>query len=274
MVALFKSIAANKNIVIGGGGLWGRDVNINILFLSLTLFFSRYILRKNVYLIGVGYYNSTNTLGSISAWFAGKAASYVLARDIETRDNFLKHTRSVGMDDDIAMSLNGLDLKDYQAEAENLEKEFKVKPKNVFVTIRRLKGDYGDKIEALIKQNPQKNFLVMILEPRGVDPEGYMRILELQRRYNNVVAKDFDFNPIALFLFFKRNAGKLTLVGPQFHIIITAYLANISFMPLIYDNKVEQLLMRLKIRGGIQIHDAEVSDFQSFIDSNYGKRGG
>ena len=73
--AAFKS----KNILIGGGGLWGVDMNFNTLLLSIFLFVSRWALRKKVYLLGVGYYNSTTWMGRLGAWFAGKAANVIIA---------------------------------------------------------------------------------------------------------------------------------------------------------------------------------------------------
>ena len=70
-VAVLRTIVKNKTIIVGGGGLWGLDVNPNIFLLSLMLFASRWLLGKSVYLLGVGYYNSTNWYGRLSAWVAG-----------------------------------------------------------------------------------------------------------------------------------------------------------------------------------------------------------
>lgn len=267
--SLLSAIRANDNIIIGGGGLWGRDVNRNIFMLSFLLWFSRFFLRKKVYLLGVGYYNSTSRLGRISAWFAGKAANFILARDDETQANFGRLNRMVAIDDDIAMSLNKLDLQRYQVDAVELEKNFNLQDKNIFVTIRRLKGDFADKVEALVGKNPDKNFVLMILEPKRVDPEGYARIQQMAERHNNVTARDFSFNPVLLYLFFAHNASKLALIGPQFHIIITAALAQVPFMPIVYDNKVQELLGRLGVGGGIGIHDIEAVDLQAFVDMYY-----
>ena len=92
--AAFKS----KNILIGGGGLWGVDMNFNTLLLSIFLFVSRWALRKKVYLLGVGYYNSTTWMGRLGAWFAGKAANVIIARDAETAQNFGRVSKHVPQD--------------------------------------------------------------------------------------------------------------------------------------------------------------------------------
>jgi polysaccharide pyruvyl transferase WcaK-like protein len=266
---LGKAIFKNKQIIVGGGGLWGRDVNLNIFLFSLMLWISRHILGKHVYLLGVGYYNSTSKLGRISAWFAGKAANYIIARDDETVTNFSRLTHHVVLDDDIALSLTELDLDRYQDDAEQLEANFKLQPHTVFVTIRRLKADFTDRVETLIRNNPDKNFIVMILEPRQVDPDGFIRIRQMAEKYDNVTARDFSFNPVLLYVFFVRNAQELCLVGPQFHIIITAYLAEVPYLPVVYDNKVQELLRKFNVANPLDIYKLTDADLQTFVDAHY-----
>jgi len=268
---LIKSILRSKQIIVGGGGLWGRDVNFNIFLFSFMLWFSRHILRKRIYLLGVGYYNSTSKLGRVSAWFAGKAANHIVARDDETVANFGRLTSHVVIDDDIALSMAALDLDRYQDDAKDLEAEFKLQKHNVFVTIRRLKADFTDRIETLIGNNPDKNFIVMLLEPRQVDSEGYGRIRQITEKYPNVTTHDFDFNPILLYVLFMRNASKLCLMGPQFHIIITAYIAGVPYLPVVYDNKVQELLRRFEVAEPLDIYNLKDADLQSFVDAHYSK---
>src|SRR4029079_7172941 len=87
-LALIRAILKKKNIVVGGGGLWGMDVNANIFLMSLMLLMSRRLLGKKVHLTAVGCYNSTTALGRLSAWCAAKAANTIIARDQETYANF------------------------------------------------------------------------------------------------------------------------------------------------------------------------------------------
>jgi polysaccharide pyruvyl transferase WcaK-like protein len=125
---MLKAIISNKNIVIGGGGLWGLDVNFNIFVLSFLLFVSRWVFGKKVYLLGVGYYNSTSTLGRISAFLAGKAANLIFARDEETLNNFKKLNQNVHLDTDIAWYLQDVNTNAYTDEVTTLEANIPVHP--------------------------------------------------------------------------------------------------------------------------------------------------
>jgi polysaccharide pyruvyl transferase WcaK-like protein len=248
--AVFKAVLKNKNIVIGGGGLWGLDVNPNIFILSCFLFMSRWLLRKKVYLLGVGYYNSTNRLGRISAWFAGKAANVIVARDDETRVNFARFQKHTYLDADIAWLVRRLPVQgDYKTDAIALEKRLIVKRKTLFISLRRFRpgqhNDYTTLIAQFIAQNRKQPIIVALLEPAVVDPAGYALLQEWQQKYPQLQVIDFTYNPLALLLFFKRHNNKLAVIGPQFHLIISAEIAGISFLPIAYDNKVSLLVEKL-----------------------------
>jgi len=254
-VRLVKTIFKKKNIIIGGGGLWGMDVNFNIFLLSVLLFFSRWILGKKVYLFGVGYYNSTTKLGHISAFLASKAANLIVSRDEEARGNFAKFNKNTHLDTDIAWYLRDLDLSAYQKDVEQLEKVLTIKPNTLFVTLRRFeknnKNNYKNVIEQLVATETKRPLIVAIMEPASVDPQGYKMLQEWQQAHPNIQIIDFSFNPLALYLLFKQHHQDLTVISPQFHVIITAYLNGIKFFPLAYDNKVRELIKIIAPEGEI-----------------------
>lgn len=273
---LAKAILHHKNIIIGGGGLWGLDVNLNIFLLSAILFFARFCLRKNVYLLAVGYYDSTSTLGRISAWLAGKAATKIVARDEETFQNFQKISKHVALGSDLAWQIPKLETNAYESELQKLERILPIKQKTLFITLRRFKSHqknrYTELIEACIAHNSDKQIIVSLLEPKSVDPAGYALVRSWQKKYSHVRITDFSYNPLALYLFFRKYHKKLALIGPQFHIIITAALCNVPFIPMAYDNKVTALLEQLGSTEIIPIQQLKQSRLQLFIDAHFPRR--
>jgi polysaccharide pyruvyl transferase WcaK-like protein len=266
---LLRTIIKNKNIIIGGGGLWGLDVNPNILLLSLLLFISKWILSKKVYLLGVGYYGSTSWYGRVSAWLAGKSAAYIVARDPETYANFKKINRRVSLDTDIAWLIPKIKPEDYERDLAELESALPVASKTLFITLRRFKpkqkNDYTRLIGEYLKA-AQGPVIVALMEPQSVDPAGYEIVKTWQQNYPNIQIIDFSYNPMALFLFFRKHSNELALIGPQFHMIITAYLNKVSFLPIAYDNKVSELLKQLE-HPVIPIGALNESNIQAFAAS-------
>lgn len=269
--AVVKAILKNKNVIIGGGGLWGLDVNPNIFLLSTLLFVSRFLFRKRIYLLGVGYYNSTSKLGHISAWLAGKSATHIVARDKEALQNFKKVTKNVSIDRDIAWAIPTLNLKPYVRDFAVLDDTLRVTEGTLFITLRRFKShqanSYVDHIEACLKANQDKNIIIGLMEPQDVDPEGYEQMTKWQQKYDNVQIIDFTYNPLALFLFFKKHKRQLAFIGPQFHVILTAYLTGVPFLPLAYDNKVLELLKTITSAQPLSINDVSQDSLQMFIDN-------
>lgn len=269
--SVVKAILKNKNIVIGGGGLWGLDVNPNIFLLSSLLFVSRFLFRKRVYLLGVGYYNSTTKLGHLSAWLAGKAANHIVARDQEALQNFKKVSRNTSLDTDIAWVIPTLNLKPYLRDFAVLNDRLQVEEGTLFITLRRFKANqtngYVEQIETYLQHNQDKNIILAIMEPQEVDPEGYEQISKWQQQYDNVQVLDFDYNPLALFLFFKKYNQQLTFIGPQFHVILTAHLTGVPFLPLAYDNKVLELLKTITEARPLSMNDVSQKSLQAFIDN-------
>ncbi len=268
---VLRSLFKSKNVLIGGGGLWGMDVNVNIFILSSMLFFSRWFLRKKVYLVGVGYYSSTNWLGHVSAWLAGKAANLIIARDEETLKSFGRLNKRVSIDTDIAWYIKSLDLSSYGPEVKKIERLIPVSKKTLFITLRRFKqgqNNYTDLIEACMAANQDKDIIVALMEPKEVDPKGYERICAWQRKYKNIQITDFAFNPLSLFLYFQKHRKELFVISPQFHSLITAHLNNVAFLPLVYDNKSMELLKQIGVNDQIHIRSLTASHLQAFIDRN------
>lgn len=279
-VALIKAIFKNKNIIIGGGGLWGVDMNFNTFLLSLMLWVSRWVLGKKVHLIGVGYYNSTNKMGHRGAWLAGKAANTIIARDNETFQNFAKISGNTYIDTDIAWYINGLRLNNYQQDLTDIEAKLPLTEKTIFIALRRIQskhrgGDfaqYNDEVEAFLKANQDKPVIIGLLESEDKSPDEYAQARAWQKQFANIRLLDFPANPLALFLFFRKNQKHLLLVAPQFHIIITAYLTHIPFMPMVYDNKVEAMLESIGVDKSFHVpmKDVTKTRVQAFADQNFG----
>ncbi|MEK7152867.1 MAG: polysaccharide pyruvyl transferase family protein, partial [Patescibacteria group bacterium] len=277
---LIKKLFTSKRIIIGGGGLWGVDMNFNTFLLSFMLFISRWLLGKKVYLLGVGYYNSTTRLGRYGAWLAGKSAQTILARDQETLHNFARINKRTYLDADIAWHVDGLALDSYRDDLARLEKKLRVGRKTLFISLRRAQAKHRQndfahfniKVAACIEDNQDKSIILALLESKTKSPDDYERAYAWQRQYKNVQVLDFPHNPLALFLFFRKHSKHLALIGPQFHIIITAHLNKVPFMPVVYDNKVDALLEYVGVskKSRIPLHSLVQSDLQLFINNNFG----
>lgn len=270
-IEVVKKLLSKKTLVVGGGGLWGMDINFNVLMMSLMLFIGRWILGKQVLLIGVGYYSSTSRLGHIGAWFAGKSANLILARDKETFDNFHRINHRTERGRDIAWSLENLDLSDYKKDLDDLEKHISIDGPTIFMTLRHFKPGFKQKfsqiIETTLEENNNTNIVVALLEPQKVDPESWRLLQNWQQKFPDIQIIDFSYNPIALYLFFQKYSSKLRYIGPQFHAILTAHLTDVPFMPISYDNKVQALLADIGIDYADQLSVSNLTpgDVRAFV---------
>jgi polysaccharide pyruvyl transferase WcaK-like protein len=270
-MAVLRALFKHRNLVVGGGGLWGLDMNTNVLLMSCMLFFARWFLGKEVYLIGVGYYGSTSRMGHIAAWLAGKAASAVLARDNETYQNFVRLNRRTFLSDDIATMLPDTKT-DVSHDLQTFEETVcKVDEPMVVISLRHFKphqsNPYTQVIEKWLMQHRDIRVILALMEPREVDTDGFLRLKEWQRKRGNAVVIDFDYNPMVLFQFFKRYHGKLRYIGPQFHVLMVAHLSGVPFLPIAYDNKVSELFKRIGQKNSIPVNKVEVEDIEKFIGS-------
>jgi len=269
-IDVLKTVWRQRTLVIGGGGLWGLDVNVNVVLMSIMLFIARTFLGKDVYLLGVGYYGSTGWLGHIGAWLAGKSATQILARDKESYQRFSKINPRTYLCDDMAFSLPKLDHIDVDNELRVLEERLgPIDKPTIFISVRRFKphqpNAYQTAIATWLANNPDQPVIMALMEPRSVDPEGFAFIKGWQNRRPGVKVMDFDYNPIVLYRFFKRHHAFLKYVGPQFHVLLVAHLAGVPSLPIVYDNKVSELLNRIGQKRQIALSDLAVTDIQQFI---------
>lgn len=271
---LLGALFSHKNIVVGGGGLWGVDMNFNTLLMSVFLWVSRRLLGKRVYLLGVGYYNSTNRMGRIGAWFAAKASTTIIARDRETLQNFGSLNNQTYLDHDMSWYIRNIKLEGYKTDVAKLEKLLPITGKTAFITLRRSQAthqgqqfaQFNRSVETFIKDNPGIPVIIGLLESKDKSPEDYELAYAWRKAYPHVQVLDRPCNPLTLFLFFQKYQKHLALIGPQFHIIITAYLTQVPFLPMVYDNKVEALLEIIGVKKDqrLLLKDVKPPVIQSF----------
>jgi polysaccharide pyruvyl transferase WcaK-like protein len=272
-----KALLTSKNIIIGGGGIWGLDFNRNVLVMSFMLFVARWILFKNVHLIGIGYYGSTGKLGKLSAFLAAKAANTIIARDSETEKNFGKFSKRVSKDFDLSFYMDQLDLSVYEEETRSLvERLDSGDRKNILLWFRSAGEhdieNYKQVAQAVVSSNRDKLFTLCYSRPSSVYKKwgGFIEKLHNDNP-DNTKLFDLDYNPVSLYLAMRRLPRKLLVVGPQFHVIAVAYLANVEFLPMVYDNKVYQLLeiVGKDASSSPTVGDLSAEYIQEFIDSRY-----
>lgn len=268
---ILKHIFDSRNIIVGGGGLWAADSSINILSMSFLLFFCRFILRKNVYLLGVGYYDSINLWGRVGAWFAGRSANLIIARDDESHDNFKRLNKNTFIDYDITFNLKKFDLSNYKNDVESLSAKICLAEKNVLFTIRSV--EFSKNILQIVKNNPAINFIFLhfidiVINDITIDM--YRDIEKTSHDHPNLSVYLFDYNPVALLGFFENNADKIYLISAQYHGQIIAHLAGVKFLPISYSNKNIELFKVLKIDNFYNLHSLSMCDIQNEI-SDYVK---
>lgn len=272
-----RGLAGSRSIVVGGGGLWGMDVNANIVGLSLLLFLCRYVLFRKVYLVGVGYYGSTSTAGRLGAWLAGKAANLIIARDAESTRQFIALSRHVVQDKDLAWLAKDLDLTAYEAEAQAIDQRLGTSGKSLLITLRHFRGtladQYHQQIGDFLAANTDKSIIIALLQPAESYPEGNRLVQSWQSLYPNVRVLTGALNPLAFFVFLQKNHDTIALVAPQFHAILTASVNDVPFLPVAYDNKVFELFDQLQIDQGIHVQDLKLHHLQQFADAFYEGRG-
>jgi polysaccharide pyruvyl transferase WcaK-like protein len=270
-VSFLKNLLSSKNIIIGGGGLWGLDFNLNILILSTILLISRIFLCKKIYMIGVGNYGSKPVLGRLAARFAGWSSSLIIVRDIESRNNFGFVANKVFLEDDISFNLPLISDSDYNADLNILESRISPPEDLVLVSFRRFKkeysNDYAQVLLKAIENSPNVNFLITTFEPKEVDPEGFKLAMSIASNNPKIQVLEFRYNPIALYLYMRIHHGRLKIITPQYHGMALAYLAGVKFMPLAYDNKCFELLNRIGEKKAISIYDVSYPEILDFINS-------
>jgi polysaccharide pyruvyl transferase WcaK-like protein len=268
---ILKSMTTSRNIIMGGGGHWGMDANLNVLILCIALYVMRFILRKKVYLLGVGYYSSTNRIGHLAAWLAGKAANVLIARDDETYKNFGAINSRTIRGEDLAFSLPTIDQSHYQNDIEKISESIQILKPTILISFRRFRGNkdlhYRRTIENYIRNNPSQNYLLTLFEPRTLFPEYYDYLESLVSKYPHISISimDYTYNPVAFYFFYRSVAKKIQLIAPQYHGQLVAYIAESDFFPLAYDNKVSQLHLDLKLsRDSVPLTDLTTGSLENY----------
>lgn len=260
-----------QSIIVGGGGIWGLDAKLQPLLMNIALFIGRWLLGKKVYLLGVGYYNSTNWYGHVGAWLAAKSANVIIGRDSETQLNFRRFkSQEVYLDADIAWHLNKIDSRAYKKQLSDLEKTLPIRGRTLFITLRRFsdrhKNQYAQIVGSIIRKYKDFNIVVGLLEPKQLDLQNYKLIESWSKQNANIQLLEFNYNPVALFLFLQKHRKQLAVISPQFHAIITAHMVDVPFLPLVYDNKVSALLNQIGISESISIYKLRASDVEKFVE--------
>lgn len=269
-INFIQKLIRTENIIIGGGGHWGMDHNQKVLFLSIALFIARVFLLKKVYLIGVGYYNSTSILGRISASIAGMTANAIFARDKETYENFSRFRSKLHLDTDLVQYLPKLFEK--MTKIPNIDIQVSSEVRYIFISYRRLKHvvnkNYLGTISKLVEQNEELHFIICPLEAKEMETNLYTRWLRSLAKYKNVTFLEFDFNPVSLYKFFTAHRAHIKVISPQYHGQMVAHLAGVLFFPIYYDNKNIQFLHSCGIDNPINIQNIDVDELDTFVKSH------
>ena len=274
---IMHAVIVSRVLIVGGGGFWGRDVNINTLLMSTLLLVGR-IFRKKVYLLGVGYYSSTNYFGHVCAYIAALGSSKIIARDSETFHNFKKFSRNVSLGADVAMSINEKIYSPYKSDAEKLGQDLglskKRNEKTILIGFRRFheteKFRYENAVREVVAANLDKHIILAIFEPMDIDAENYSFILKLQAQYkkSDIRILEGSHNPLVIYSLIMEYAKQLIIISPQFHVVLTALLSKAAIYPIYYDNKVRQLLLAWNIKNAVSFREVEPKSMNRFIVSS------
>ncbi len=269
---ILKAFIASKNIIIGGGGIWGVDFNFNNFLMVIMLFFMR-MLGKNVYLVAVGYYSTTTPMGHIGAFLAAKVSNLIIVRDEESEKNFKKYRKDVYKDLDLAFYINQIDISKYASEADKIGEILPIGDKTVLITLRRfnskrIANNYNQLALDLIRQNPSSKFILLLCEPKETDPEGFAMISKAKISDPDILIHDFSFNPISFFMYLHNHADKIKLISPQFHMQLSAIKNGIKFYPISYDNKSKELFLAQNIRNFAWIQNLDYFKLKEFIKND------
>jgi polysaccharide pyruvyl transferase WcaK-like protein len=272
-IKFLYNLLKTKNLIIGGGGIWGLDFNKNVLILSIIIFLQRHVLRKKIYLLGVGYYNSTTKLGKFAAFLVAISSNIIIARDMETYLNFSKFSKKVSLDKDIVFNFAQVDDTLYESGVNALERIVDPTKKNIFITLRRFSKNEDDNfregIRTLIEKNTDKHIILLLLETKTIDMRDWLMFEQLAGEFGNIVLMDFDFNPMALLFLFRKYNKTSIVISPQLHGQMVAHLTNTPFLPISYDNKNTELFKLIGVSNFLDIHDVDYLKMQNFIDKFY-----
>lgn len=262
LIAILKS----KKILIGGGGLWSADSNLKTLLMSATLLFSRYILRKDVILYGVGYYNDANRIGALSGKIAKLSATKVVARDELSYANFNgEESKKVTINEDLAYSIE--DYSDNYSTVNNL----KINKKTILLSLRGENTEnIRDAVITLSVKYPNIDFIYLqFFDDKEYEDANLSYIREKTKGSKNFKVIEFTYNPIDLFNTLKTNKDNVVgVIAPQFHaIVLMDIIEDIDFMPLYYSEKNKILLNEISDKKPLHIKDVNLKAINEYIES-------
>lgn len=276
---IFKAIHKSKTIIIGGGGLWGLDFNKNIAILSIILFLSKFLLRKKIYLIGVGSYTSSGVIGTFFSNLTSFSSDIIFSRDLESFNNFRKFNKSTILSEDLAFLLPHLNFERYQNQKELLQLENQVFSNTpvVLVSSRHFSENhkkekrvqkYNNELYKLIK-NTKNRFLLVLLNSKEFDPETYISYKETNSIFPETTSLvETEINPIYLFLALRKFSNNVTVISPQYHMQVISIITGTKFIPISYDNKNKQLYMKYSIPKWKDISEVDHQYLSEFLEKN------
>ena len=241
--------------------------------MSTMLFFARFLLRKKVYLVGIGSYSSAPKWGRIFSFIAALSANMIFARDAETLRNMQKANKHVFQAPDLAFLLPRLNVDAYESDVKEhpITQIVKQYGNIVLVSTRNFNErysanvrvrSYSDALREYIATS-KENIVLLLLNSREFDPAIYSFYEELKKEHSNVVSiVELTSNPLIMYSVLKQNHDKVRVIAPQFHMQILAYLADAKFLPLRYDNKNEQLFNQLSIKKWVDVGQVTVTDLK------------
>ena len=267
---IIKTLLTSNHIIIGGGGLWSRDSNKNIFLLSIILYNAKYLLRKKISLIGVGYYTSTNYLGAISAYLAGKSAQLIIARDQESKEQFERINQSTVLEQDIVPALRTIH-KTNKPLTKKEEAILPIKSNTVLITLRHMihTDNYNKTIIEVVTSpiHSQTKFIILDIELTASPIHEPIRkqLQHIAKKQTNISYKKWEQNPILLVRLLQEKSEQITLISPQYHTQLIAHYTNVKFLPLSYDNKCTQLLNSLGYTLHYDCKNITAEQISSFI---------
>jgi len=184
------------------------------------------------------------------------------------------------MDSDMAWHAPDLDPAPYAQDVAILQERCPIGSKTLLVALRRPQSKrqqvqfirFNKLVRGLIQNNPDQPIILVMLESEAKDPELYEQARKWRRRHRHLRIIEAPYNPLTLFLYIKQNHKRLGLIAPQLHLIMTAHLTGVPFLPISYDNKVWQLLdqIGIPVEDRIELSNVTGDELQAFANNFFG----
>src|SRR6185369_2052282 len=101
--------------------------------------------------------------------------------------------------------------------------------------------------------------ILAMLESASKDSGSYAQARIWRRQHKHLRILEMPYNPLTLLAYIIRNHGRLAVIAPQLHLIMSAHLTHVPFLPIVYDNKVAQLLDQIGVPANQRIPLAKIS---------------